>query len=85
MTIRTFAAAALALSLLSPAAFAANNPNLPAGSEVTNQMGDYGVDLVDVGSTKAFAVASISKGKKNFNTGDYIDETNVERSQRSSR
>jgi hypothetical protein len=88
MNIRIIAVSALALSLLSPTAFAGNsfgNPNAPAGSEVTNQQNDYLIDTADVGSTNAFAAPLIVKGKTHFNTGDYIDETNLERNQRSSR
>lgn len=88
MTIRTLAAAALAISLLVPAAFAGNNfgnPNAPAGSEVTNKLADYPVDTVTGGSSEALVVLPSAIGEKHFNTGDYIDETNAERSQRSSR
>jgi hypothetical protein len=88
MTIRTLAAAALAISLLVPAAFAGNNfgnPNAPAGSEVTNKLADYPVDTVTGGSSEALVVLPSDNGEKQFNTGDYIDETNAERSQRSSR
>jgi hypothetical protein len=92
MNIRIIAASALALSLLAPTAFAGNsfgNPNAPAGSEVDNKNADY-LDSANVGSTyvdstKAFAIPGVAKGKIHFNTGDYIDETNVERNQRSSR
>ena len=85
MTIRTIAAAALALSLLAPTAFASNsfgNPNAPAGLEASNKNGDYLIVQSDMSSTKALAVVSAIEGKKRFNTGDYIDETNVERNQR---
>lgn len=92
MNIRIIATSVLALSLLAPTAFAGNNfgnPNEPAGSEVDNKNADYPV-AADAGSTysgstKAFAVPGIVQGKVRFNTGDYIDETNVERNQRSSR
>jgi hypothetical protein len=87
MNIRILAASALALSLLAPAAFAGNsfgNPNAPAGSEVTNQQADYLVDGADVGSTQALAVGDVVTSTGGFNTGDYIDESNVERNQRSS-
>lgn len=88
MKTRILAASALALTLLAPAAFAGNsfgNPNAPAGSEVTNQQNDYLTDTVDVGSANGFAAASVVDGQGGFNTGDYIDESNVERNQRSSR
>jgi hypothetical protein len=91
MNIRIIAASVLALSLLAPAAYAGNfgNPNAPAGSEVTNKVADYaiGADVGSstVGSTEALSVATDYNGKGHFNTGDYIDETNVERNQRSSR
>jgi hypothetical protein len=88
MNIRILAVSALALSLLAPAAFAGNsfgNPNAPAGSEVTNQRADYLIDSGDVGSTKALAVEEGFAGTGGFNSGEYIDETNVERNQRSSR
>lgn len=87
MNIRILAASALALSLLAPAAFAGNsfgNPNAPAGSEVTNHHADYLVDGADAGSTQAFAVGEGVASTGGFNTGDYIDESNVERNQRSS-
>ena len=92
MNIRIIAASVLALSLLAPTAFAGNsfgNPNEPAGSEVNNKNVEYPA-AVDVGSTydgstKAFAVPGVVNGKVHFNTGEYIDETNVERNQRSSR
>jgi ABC-type transport system substrate-binding protein len=92
MNIRILAASVLALSLLAPTAFAGNsfgNPNAPAGSEVSNQNADY-PDIVDVGtsyagSSQALAVPGFANGKVRFNTGEYIDETNVERNQRSSR
>jgi hypothetical protein len=88
MNIRTLAISAIALSLLAPAAFAGNsfgNPNLPAGSEVTNQQIDYSVDTSNIDTTNAFAAAAISEGQSTLNSGEYIDETNVERNQRSSR
>jgi hypothetical protein len=88
MNIRILAVSALALSLLAPAAFAGNsfgNPNAPAGSEVTNQQADYLIDSVDAGSTQAFAADAGVASTGGFNSGEYIDETNVERNQRSSR
>jgi undecaprenyl pyrophosphate phosphatase UppP len=88
MNTRILAASVLALSLLAPAAFAGNsfgNPNAPAGSEVTNQHVEYPVDAASVGSTQAFAVEPGVSNAGGFNTGDYIDESNVERNQRSSR
>lgn len=91
MNIRIIAASVLALSLLAPAAYAGNfgNPNAPAGSEVDNKNGDYPVAAdtgsTYIGSTRAFAVPGVVNGKVHFNTGDYIDETNVERNQPSSR
>jgi hypothetical protein len=88
MNIRILAVSALALSLLAPAAFAGNsfgNPNAPAGSEVTNQQADYLIDSDVAVSTKTLAVDASIVSTGGFNTGDYIDETNVERSQRSSR
>lgn len=88
MNIRILAASALALSLLAPTAFASNtfgNPNAPAGSEVTNQQADYLVGTVDAGSTQALAANDNVVSPGSFNTGDYIDESNVERNQRSSR
>jgi hypothetical protein len=86
MNIRILAVSALALSLLAPAAFAGNsfgNPNAPAGSEVTNQQTNYPVELVDAGSTQALAIDQTVVTNGAFSAGDYIDETNVERNQRS--
>jgi hypothetical protein len=91
MNTRIIAASILALSLLAPTAYAANfgNPNSPAGSEVNNKVADYavGADVgsTTVGSTEALSVTTDYNGKGHFNTGDFIDETNVERNQRSSR
>lgn len=92
MNIRILAASILALSLFAPVAYAGNNfgnPNAPAGSEVDNKNSDYPASL-DVGSSylgssKALSATTVYNGKVHFNTGDYIDETNVERNQRSSR
>ena len=91
MNIRIIAASVLALSLLAPTAYAGNfgNPNAPAGSEVNNKNVDYpaaaDVGSAYTGSTQALEVPGVANGKVHFNTGDYIDETNVERNQRSSR
>ncbi len=87
MITRTLAASVFALALLAPAAFAGNsfgNPNAPAGSEVTNQHVEYPVNDVTVGSTQGFAVEAGVSNTGPFNTGDYIDESNVQRNQRSS-
>jgi hypothetical protein len=88
MNTRILATSALALALLAPAAFAGNNfgnPNAPAGSEVTNQKVDYLLDAATVGSTQAFAAEAGVSNSGPFNSGEYIDESNVERNQRSSR
>ncbi len=88
MNIRALAISAIALSLLAPAAFAGNsfgNPNAPAGSEVTNQQLDYDFDKSANDATQAFAAAAVVEGNSVLNSGEYIDETNVERNQRSSR
>jgi hypothetical protein len=87
MNIRILAVSALALSLLAPAAFAGNsfgNPNLPAGTQAANQLNDYPVALDDVFATKAFAAKAGLVVKSAFSGSDYIDESNVERNQRSS-
>ncbi len=88
MNIRILAVSALALSLLAPTAFAGTNfgnPNLPAGAQASNQLKDYAVDAPEVLLTKAFAAKTTVVVKKAFNGSDYIDETNVDRNQRSSR
>lgn len=91
MNIRIIATSVLALSLLAPTAYAGNfgNPNAPAGSEVTNNYVDYPATAdagsAAVGSTEALSVTTDYNGNGHFNTGDYVDETNVERNQRSSR
>ena len=87
MNTRILTTSMLALALLAPAAIAGNNfgnPNAPAGSEVTNQQADYLVDDVTVGSTQAFAAEPGVSDTGPFNTGEYIDESNVQRNQRSS-
>ena len=87
MNTRILATSLIALALLAPAAIAGNNfgnPNAPAGSEVTNQQIDYLVDGVASVDSQGFAAAPTVGDAKGFNTGDYIDESNVERNQRSS-
>lgn len=87
MNTRILTASVLALALLAPAAIAGNsfgNPNAPAGSEVTNQHIDYPVDELTVGSTQGFAVEPGVSNSGPFNPSDFIDESNVERNQRSS-
>jgi hypothetical protein len=80
MITRTLAASVLALSLLSPVAFAGNGP---AGSEVTNHNGQYLVDDVVTTSTKGFS-ALAAPIKKQRPVGQYVDETPQESSERSS-
>lgn len=88
MNTRILAASAVALSLLAPAAFAGNSlgyVNTLPGSQDNFQQKDYLVDRATVVESKGFAAAINDEGVRSFSNGDYIDETNAERKQRSTR
>ncbi len=80
MNIRIIAASVLALGLMAPIAMAADGV---AGSEVNNRRIDYPTADVSTYSTKAFSAAAVVTTKR-ATVGDYVDETNEEKNQRSS-
>jgi hypothetical protein len=88
MNIRILAVSAVALSFLAPAAFAGNSlgyVNTLPGSEDSFQQKDFLVDRTTNVESKAFAAAVNEASVGNFSNGDYIDETNAARNQRSTR
>ena len=82
MFTRTLAASVLALGLLSPV-MASAQPNYNC-SQDTNQRADYGdCDVVKTSNgSVALAAPSVTNGL-NASIGDFIDETTVEKNQRS--
>jgi hypothetical protein len=83
MFTRTLAASVLALGLLSPVVASAQSDY--ACSQVNNQRADYGdCDAVTTNvASAALAAPSVTNGPK-ASIGDFIDETTVEKNQRSS-
>jgi hypothetical protein len=77
----SLAAAALAIGLAAPA--------FAQSSDTDNRIADYGVrkdvSVQSFGTTKPAADVLVTKSGKRFVTGDYVDETNEERSQRTGR
>lgn len=86
MNIRIIAASVLALGLLAPAAFAAENYNCKTGQ---SEKADYGDCMSNMSSTakmtskNAFS-AFVGKSMQRASIGDFIDETAEEKNQRSS-
>jgi hypothetical protein len=75
----TLAAAALAIGLAAPA--------FAQSSDSDNRIADYGVrteiTVKSFGNTQPASDVLVTKSGKRFSTGEYVDEPNVERSQRS--
>jgi hypothetical protein len=84
MNIRTLAASVLALGLLAPIGAIAAESNYSCSQDQLNKL-DYADCKMDnsVSSTAGFAAAGADDvGRQSI--GDYVDESTVERNQRSS-
>lgn len=83
MFTRTIAASILALGLLTPVVASAQSFNTPC-DEVNNRRADYGdcsVKTYDSGSAAFSAGAAVNAPRDSI--GNFIDETAVEKNQRS--
>jgi hypothetical protein len=84
MIIRTLAASVLALGLLAPISAIAAETNYNCSEEQANK-GEY-IDCKNdnaAPSTQAFSAAGVGDVERQ-SIGDYVDESTVERNQRSS-
>lgn len=84
MSIRTLAASVLALGLLAPVGAFAAETNYNCSQDQANKL-DYVDCKADgaVQSTQGFSAANVG-GVERQSIGDFIDESTVERNQRSS-
>lgn len=84
MTIRTLAASVLALGLLAPIGALAAETNYNCSQDQANKSDyiDCKIDSV-VASTQALSAAGVGAVERQ-SIGDFIDESTVERNQRSS-
>jgi hypothetical protein len=83
MIYRTLAASVLAIGLLAPVgAMAANNNNCSLDQVNKLDYADCKIDSIQASANSAAPAAVVSVERNSI--GDYIDETTVERNQRSS-